>query len=123
MAHRPCYRCHRRYIGAAQHMYVTVIDEAEELQWKGPLCRTCFDAAIDWLATHTVMVPQDGVEYDDAADPKTCTFCGAHVDGHSVVFVTDYAAKSDRRDWYGPLCPSCRAEAKERLLVQVQDGL
>lgn len=111
MAIRPCIRCGRRFIGKAQHMYVTIIDGVEEHRSKGSLCERCFAFRVDWLATHTLLIPQEGLEFEDASGQHCCVACGQDVNDNSVVFATDYAAKSERRDWYSPLCREHAAEA------------
>lgn len=120
MAIRPCIRCGRRFVGKAQHLYVTILDGVEETRSKGALCPNCFDFRIDWLVTHTQMIPEGGLEYEEVAGAHQCIACGEDVNDNSVVFATDYATKSDRRDWYSPLC---KAHAQDALLALAANQL
>jgi len=119
MGIRPCRCCGRRFVGRAQHLYATVIDGATEEKSQGAHCPRCFDRKIDWLVTHARIIPEGGLEYDVVADEHQCLACGKDVNDNSVVFATDYARMSDRRDWYSPLCPF-HAEEAQMVLVQQQ---
>jgi len=121
MGVRPCFCCGRRFVGRAQHLYVTVINGADDVKAKGPMCPRCFDRKTDWLAMKAYMVPADGVIYDEALMNSAVCPCGKPALENHCVFATDYATKSDRRDWYAQLCQAHTDDAILSLCLQQLD--
>jgi len=107
MGLRPCAGCSRRYVGKAQWIYVTIMVNGDEVRRKGPCCGTCFDSTIIWLRRKAQLVPGDGIAYEEAPLTAPCMACSEPSKDGCCIFATDYATKTDRRDWFGMLCESC----------------
>jgi hypothetical protein len=65
-------------------------------------------------------VPADGVIYDEGLMNSQECPCGKPALENHCVFATDYATRSDRRDWYAQLCQAHTDNAISALcLTQV----
>jgi len=102
-------------VGKSQWIYITVMLNGDERRRKGPLCATCFVDTIAWLTSHALKVPDDGLIFDEVTSDEVCMACKEPARDGYCMFATDYASKSERRDWYGCLCEMCALGAASVL--------
>jgi hypothetical protein len=108
MALYPCDIHGGRYTGPQQTMYPAMLTGTDTVRAKKRMCPVCFSVALDFAQSFLkdIAVPGD--------DPNGCVVCGSDDTGTSC-FLTVYATKADRRDFFGGLCPGCREQAETVL--------
>lgn len=115
MGLRPCFRCKRRYVGKANHVYPAVMDEPESWRDKFSLCANCYRSYMDWVRLQLTVVNEDG--YVDEMDDSNmdCAECGERPLASIAVFVTTYPSKNERVDYMGYVCSTCADAVIMRL--------
>lgn len=114
MAHYPCSIDGLRYLGPGNRAYIAILDGREKWEFKPRLCPRHMEAAVELFSAVNGEVIE-GVPY--TTEMAICLVCARNVAGrlpHSA-FMTLYAGREERRDFFAPVCQVCRPQAEIAL--------
>lgn len=115
MAIYPCDRHGARYTGSQQTAYPALLDGSVSRREKRRLCQVCFAVTREWCVQHLAL-------YDQPEPlPEGCCICGG--DTSVAIFVTLYATREDRVDYFGRCCADCGAGPVAMALFGTQKAL
>lgn len=102
----PCSLCAKRYRGAAQTLYPSLLKGRDRYSAHLRCCPDCYTETFEQLQAHAVQLsfePADDVEI------KLCTACGAPSNGARdlTIYVTCYPRGEERVDFLGAAHPDC----------------
>lgn len=97
----PCEVCHERYFGAQQTMYPAVVEGQYNFRQKTRMCPKCFESAL--ISVSELLVDVADREHQPIIGCAQCLQAQAEL----ALFVTVYASKADRQDYFGLLCRRC----------------
>lgn len=114
MAQFPCDHCGRRYKGPGNRAYVAILEGSSRWEHKPRLCPIHLQELEELFDNVQGRLSQGDPRW---ANDQMCLICADIVDGqpNQPVFMTSYAARDEREDFYAPLHASCAPAAKDAL--------
>jgi hypothetical protein len=101
MAIFPCDRHGSRYTGPQRTAYPAIVNGTAVMRAKQRLCLDCFSALQQFCSTRML-------DAENPYETEHCLCCENEYTPFSV-FVTLYAGRDERQDYYARACSSCAA--------------
>ena len=120
MALLPCEATSHRYLGPGNRAYIAILDGVQKWEHKPRLCP-------DHLGDLEELFSRVNGLVDDSAGSdyhsQHCLVCVQSVDGQQPqsVFMTVFAGRGERRDYFAPVCRACRSAAESLLRAPWED--